>query len=114
MPYPGVQNFVGYPISVGVKRIALAPNGHAGPASYPVVTSPTAGGEMLQASEFGLKWIDYVSSGSNGVHRVVPTNPTKGPAGSVQLKWIVEATGAEVAGAVNLSTSVVSVLVIGE
>lgn len=114
MAYPGVQNFVGYPISVGGKRIAISPNGHAGPAAYAVVTSPTAGGDALQASEFGLKWIDYVSSGSNGTHRVTPTNPTKGPVSSVQLKWIVEATGVEVAGAVNLSASPVSVFVIGE
>jgi len=114
MPYPGVQNLLGYPISVGGKRLALAPNGHAGPASYSVVTSPTAGGDVLYASECGLKWIDFVVGATNGTHRVLPTNPTRGPVTSVQLKWVVEATGAEAAGAANLSTSVVSVLVIGE
>jgi hypothetical protein len=114
MPYPGVQNLVGYPVSVGGKQLALAPNGHAGPTSYTAVSSPTAGGDFLQASEFGLKYIEFVIGGSNGTHSVVATNPTKGPAASVQLKWVVVATGAEVAGAVNLSTSSVGILVIGQ
>lgn len=116
MPYPGVQNLLGYPISVGGKRLALAPNGHAGPASYTAVTTPTAGGDRVQASEFGLKTIDFLAGGlsSNGTHRVVVNNPTQGSATSVQLKWLVEATGAEVAGAVNLSASVVNLLAIGE
>lgn len=114
MAYPGVQNLLGYPISIGGKRLALSPNGHAGPTSYTVVSSPTAGGDFLQASEFGLKTIDFVATSSNGTHRVTPRNPTSGPSTTVQLKWFVEATGAEVAGAVNLSTSVISLFVIGE
>jgi hypothetical protein len=117
MPYPGVQNLVGYPISVGGKRLALAPNGHAGPTSYTVVTNPTTGGDFLQASELGLKWIDAVlvaGVSSNGLHRVIPVNPTRGPVSAVQLKWLVDSTGAEVAGAVNLSVSVVNIVAIGE
>jgi hypothetical protein len=113
MPYPGVQNFDGYPLSVGGKRLALAPNGHAGPASY---VQATTTGDPLQAAEFGLKYIDAVlTSGvtSNGTYTVRPVNPTDGPVQSVKLAWYVTATGAEVAAAVNLSASKVNLLVIG-
>jgi hypothetical protein len=114
MAYPGVQNFVGYPISVGGKRVAMAPNGISGPASYTQVSNPTTGGQMVSAAAFGLKYLDYVNGGSNGTHSVVATLSSVGPATSVQLKWIVVATGAEAAASADLSASTVSVLALGE
>ena len=112
MPYPGTQSFDGYPISVGGKRLALAPNGHAGPASY--VQAATTG-DPLQAAEFGMKYIELC-------HRWRQFQWHPYGAGGESHGWsrlerevdvVVTATGAEVAAGVNLSTSKVNLLVIG-
>ena len=113
MPYPNMQNFPGWPISIGGQfSYGLSPNGHAGPSSYVQIAG---GGDVLAAQEFGLKFLERVSGGytSDGLYQVVAINPTNGPVATVALKWIVVATGAEVAAAFNLSASVVNLEAVG-
>jgi hypothetical protein len=82
-----------------------------GPASYVQGT-----GTLLNASDFGLSVIEFFTIGNPVVTATQATthyvdawmiNPNKGAAqqGSTQIRvlWSVFATGAEVAGAVNLS-----------
>lgn len=99
-----------YPMSVGAKFLGVIP--HAGPSSY---TQLSGGGDVLNAVNFGIKNFDRVDSGltSNGTYRVEVVNPTSGPAPSVALRWVVVATGAEVAGAVDLSASSVNLSCFG-
>ncbi len=109
-------NFPGYPIAVGAKKMAVHPNGHAGPASYTqVTTGPLAGGDTVYASDFGLKYIESLDGGitADGLYRVEVIMPVSGPATSVTLRWTVVATGAQVAGAVNLSASIVNLIAVG-
>ncbi len=119
MPRP----LTGYPTSVGNKVVSVV--GHAGPASYTQVSSgtiPVTGGDRVYASEFGMKFFDSVVAmcADDGVNSVlvIPTTDTDdfygaGGMTSVILRWFVVATGAEVAGAVNLSTKTVRLQAIG-
>lgn len=111
-----MATILGFQINIGNKVLALDPAGHAGPSSYvQLTTGPLAGGDVLQAVDFGLKFFEHVSAGlsSDGVNRVEVVNPTDAPVTSVRLRWVVVATGAQVAGAVDLSGSVVNILAIG-
>lgn len=104
--------FSGYPGSIGAKNFALAPNCHAGPASY---TQLSGGGDVLYAVDFGFKNFEHVWGGltSDGLYRVEPVNPKTGPVPSLALRWTVVSTGAQVAGAVDLSASSVNLAAIG-
>lgn len=95
----------------------------AGPTSYVAVTtgSPPTGGQSITAKQFGLVTIDNADgSGSDDgqylVNIIYPTGqtvPGYAPA-SIILQWIVAATGAEVAGAVNLSARIVRLKAVGK
>jgi hypothetical protein len=105
----------GYPVTIGAKRLALLPNGHAGPTSYTqMTTGPLAGGDVVNARDFGLKFIENIDGGitADGLFRVEPVQPV-GPATSVSLRWTVVSTGAQVAGAFNLSGSTINMVAIG-
>jgi hypothetical protein len=87
------------------------------PYSPIVVGTPPSGGQVLNASDFGLQSIDWVQSmaSNNGHYGIVcvpgafsPGNPMA----SVRLMWVVAATGAEV-GAINLSAFTVRLMAIG-
>jgi hypothetical protein len=92
-----------------------------GPASYTQVTAgvPPAGptgGQIIPATAFGLKFIDVILNGldESGKYEVAGTSGNKpGGATSVTLMWILAATGAQEAGATNLSTFKVALLAIG-
>lgn len=120
----------GYPTSIGSARASVFP--HQGPASYTQVTAGTApalatGGDLVEAGpEAGMKYFDYVSAGlsDSGTYRVEaapaaesgdPANPSKlgQPSTTYRLRWIVVATGAQAAGAVDLSDEVVRLFAIG-
>ncbi len=109
----------GYPTSIGSRLLSIF--GHAGPTSYtPVTTGPVAGGDLVYATEGGLKFIDSLESAitDDGLYRVevIPAGTSDAmPQGatSVRTRWTVVATGVEVAGAVNLSASVVRLTAIG-
>lgn len=109
-----------YPATPGNKPISMADIN--GPASYvelvpaaPVVT----GGQVIQASAFGLSRIECVigNMGSdNGQYDVVALlNPYSDgqPATSIRLLWRVSDGGVEVAAAVDLSDRKVRLAVIG-
>lgn len=72
---------------------------HDGLASYAV------GGDLIPASAFGFKHIEnaFVAGGDNGTHHCSVRITGKGPATSIRILWYVNATGVEVANAVNLS-----------
>ena len=112
----------GYPTVVGDKRLGVSV--HAGPASYTQigVATPPTGGDSITAVELGLKVIEGIlgpSISQDGQYYAVPvfTNTQVNPANpgqtSVQLMWVVAATGAQVAGATNLSAKKVRVTAIG-
>ncbi len=106
-----------FPQSFGSKRAQIALL--TGPASYTQVTtgSPPTGGQSLAATNFGLKYIDYAFSGvsDDGQYEVVLTptvSITTGQATWIAI-WKVAHTGAEAAGATNLSARTVRVFLIG-
>lgn len=107
----------GYPQPAGAKMESVIYK--AGPASYTAVTvaSPPTGGQAVQASEFGLKYLEHVEGGlsDTGAYIVVftPKITGKGPVTSGTLMWITAVTGVEVAGAVNLSAKQVRLRAIG-
>jgi hypothetical protein len=103
---------------------------HTGPASYTQITPGTppaapTGGDAISARACGLKFIEAVivcgdSSGTYGGYAFnPPVNKTGNPSGqgaaatSVPLLWAVAATGAQVAGATNLSAVQLTLIVIG-
>ncbi len=115
----------GSPDSWGAHKASVFP--HAGPASYDQldVTSPaalpTAGGDLVEAVEAGMKLFDFVVGGMSdtGTYfvRTIPVQSSAAFNGASQstyrLVWYVTATGAEVANAVDLSDEVVRLLGIG-
>jgi hypothetical protein len=109
--------FNGYPFADGgAKSCGLLPNGHKGPASYTqVTTGPLAGGDVLQAADFSLTWLENVNTGitADGLYYVDAIMPVTGPFKSVILYWSVVATGAQVAGGINLSASIVNLMATG-
>lgn len=114
----------GFPVSWGANLASV--NGIAGPTSYTQLSAGTApavatGGHRIYPRDFGLKYFDFVTANltDTGVNRVecIPGEQSaigpKGTAAWYTLRYVVVATGAQVAGAVNLSTEIVRVLAIG-
>ena len=107
-----------YPIPGGIGSRIVSVFEFTGPASYTQVTNgtPPTGGQSLPANGFGMKFIEWMECGlsNNGQFTVEVTyaGPT-GAVANVIARWIVSATGAEVAATTNLSTFRVRALVIG-
>lgn len=111
----------GYPTSIGNKKLSVFPV--TGPASYTQYTAPTTGGQDVVLPPLaGIKGADVVFGGvtTDGLYEAKPVqieastyNGTLQPGTQVVLKWYVVATGAEVAGAVDLSGSTVYLTAIG-
>lgn len=94
----------------------------AGPASYTQVTNatPPTGGQAVGIAALGLPvsviWAQAMGSDDGQFDIVVllsPFNPLAGSGIGLILKWIVSATGAEVAATTNLSARTVRILAIG-
>lgn len=119
----------GYPQpGLGNKRVSTFI--HTGPASYVqvAVAVPPTGGDPVTDTEAGGRYIEAFlgdSVSDNGQFRVeaIPSagnpsqaQPNGGTVGCPQrtwlLRWIVAATGAEVAGAVNLAGRTVRLTVV--
>lgn len=113
MGYPNTfAPFDQYPHAAGPKMIGQVV--HAGPDPYVQLVVASAG-DKVYAVDGGLKWIDSAEGGltSDGLYRVEVVNPTAGPQASVQLRWVVVATGAQVAADFDLSGSSVSLTLRG-
>lgn len=97
----------GYPQPVGAKTQVLV--NLAGPAAYVAVVpgSPPAGGQLVNAAEIGLKFIDAAacSMSDDGQFEVLVTrgNSATQAVPSVRLMWRTAATGVEVGPGTNLS-----------
>lgn len=119
----------GYPDSFGSHRASVFP--HVGPSSYTQITEGVApalatGGDTVEAIEAGMKFFEYVSGGltDSGKFRVecIPTTLSgvvasqasiPQPSRTYRLRWVVVATGAEVAGAVDLDAEIVRLFAVG-
>lgn len=114
----------GYPTSWGSSRASVM--GVQGPSSYTQITPGTppavaTGGQTIRASDFGLKYFDYVVAGlsDSGAYRVecIPGDRSNdGPKGACltyTLRWVVVATGAEAAAELDLDAEYVRLLVVG-
>lgn len=109
-----------YPAPPGNKPFVLVDID--GPASYTAITpgTPITGGQeiIVTPSGMGLNRIEWAQSmgDSTGTYDVVcyvsPFNRNNNTT-TLILQWLTAATGAEVAGATNLSGSVIRVLMIG-
>lgn len=106
-----------YPAVPGNKPMAVSTV--AGPASYTQVTTGTTptGGQTIQAKDLGLVSIQTMQvsgsdNGQYGCHVIYPGNPQRGVS-SVILEWFTLATGAQVAGAVDLSGRTVRITALG-
>jgi hypothetical protein len=98
---------------------------HTGPASYAAYTAPATGGDVISATNFGLRSLDmvvplgYSVSGSYAVKAKLATTKAGGSAQSAVLVWyaVTWSSGVEVltevAGAFNLSGETVRLLVVG-
>ena len=95
----------GYPTSFGNQRASIC--GVVGPASYTQLTVAdpvaSAGGQLVDATMFGLKFLDLVlpTTTDSGRFRVdaIPVKPTVGAPGSAQgtqfrLRWTSLVTAA--------------------
>jgi len=106
-----------YPIVAGNRKMSVID--HAGPSSYTQVSvaTPPTGGDTVNASEFGLKFIEclLVMGSDNGAYdgTAFPLAGQFQPSTSVILEWVTAHTGAEVAGATNLSARTMRLLAIG-
>jgi hypothetical protein len=122
------KNQIDYPDVWGSKRVAEW--AHVGPASYVQVSNatPATGGDPVPFSEIsgqgGLKAVDMLEvpmTSDNGQYEAVAI-PIDGasqsswgiqPSKNFILRWFVSSTGAEVAGAVNLSARTIRLRAIG-
>ena len=106
---------MGYPDLWGTKRAEIAEV--AGPASY------VTGGQTINASDMGFGGFDWVDAGgqsySGTYYGRISYLPVSAPPSAqnpackqVKLQWIVTATGAEAAAAVNLSGEIMRMIVI--
>lgn len=110
-----------YPDVFGAHRASLFTI--TGPASYTQYTAPTTGGQVVPVEpSAGMKVADYVWGGVSraGTHRAEVVGYEPGnirgvtvPRAQIRLKWYVIATGAEVAGAANISAQTVELFAIG-
>lgn len=97
---------------MGTKRILIID--HDGPTSYTNTGVFSTSGETLNALDLGFGGFDYIDSdllSSDGLNyvQILPVGAsTSGnfgtPSASVTIHWIVQASNAEVANGVNLST----------
>lgn len=113
----------GYPTIIGDHKLSVF--AHQGPASYvQMTTGPLAGGDTVTVAEAGLHSFDAVipidlsDSGLYRVEGVAPVgNPSTNPQGAMatawKLRWVVVATGAEVAAEVDLSAQTVRLQAVG-
>lgn len=116
-PLRSAATLDGFPQGLGDRYFSILD--HKGPAAYAqiVVATPPTGGDVLTAAECGLKFIDAVNGGiSDDGQFAVEATPTVGGGGEVtqaRLLWSVAATGAQVAGATNLSARTIRLEVWG-
>lgn len=106
-----------YPAPPGNKPLTIATI--TGPASYTAVTpgTPATGGYVVNARDIGLIDIDtaHVSLSDNGTYGaqvIHDLNPAAGTQ-AIRLMFFTAATGAEVAGAVDLSGRTFRITAIG-
>lgn len=94
----------------------------AGPSSYTQITPgvPPAGptGGQTVTSPPGFKWGEFVwsmgsTSGTYAVNVFFGTPQAGQPSTGITLQWIVATTGAEAAGATNLSTENARLMILG-
>jgi|SRR5579872_3355498 len=106
-----------YPQVIGSRRLSII--NHVGPSSYTAISdaTPPTGGDTVQASEFGLKYLEavIVLGSDNGQYSGVAYNPNLnvGPASSFVLQWNTSHTGAEITGTTNVSARNILLLGIG-
>jgi hypothetical protein len=113
-----------YPQPFGAKKASVFY--HAGPASYTQMTAgPVAGGDTCTPEEAGLNRFECVvpvglsDSGTYRVEGVAPAaNPSNnrvaaGTCATWVLRWVVVATGAQAAGALDLSAERVRLFALG-
>src|SRR5438309_4382806 len=95
-----------YPSVIGPLRVCVLDVD--GPASY------VTGGQPITAQACGMSWIEY-AQGMYSSDKLNDVNPVafRGAVKSINLLWLVNSTGAEVAALVNLSGKFVKILVIG-
>jgi len=100
-------NLPDYPAPPGNKNQVIATV--AGPSSYTQVSTgtPATGGQVITAAQLGLVDIEFAtcSLSDNGQYEaniIFDLNPQNGVS-SIRLIWVTAATGAQVAGATNLS-----------
>lgn len=107
----------GYPQAEGSKLGSVIEK--AGPASYTAVTpgAPPTGGQVLEAKEFGLKYLESVTAGlsADGAYTAffTPTIANKNGVTAGILLWMTAATGVEVVAQVALDTIKVRLRAIG-
>lgn len=114
----------GFPTSWGSNRASVM--GVQGPSLYTQITPGTppavaTGGQTIRASDFGLKYFDFVTGGlsDSGAYRVeaIPGDQSNaGPKGAsltYTLRWVVVATGAEAAGSADLDAEYVRLQIVG-
>jgi hypothetical protein len=108
----------GYPQAWGDRMISMVD--HKGPLSYTQIApgAPPTGGDQITAAEFGLKFITMLWGGSlsdDGTFEVEgsPGVAQQGEPTKWFLMWITAATGAQVAGATNLSPRTIRLVAIG-
>lgn len=117
-PLRSANTLDGYPQGFAGDRYGSCID-HIGPASYAVVVvgTPPTGGDLLLASEFGLKIITMAwgSVSDNGQFRadLTPTVGAKGEPTSWIIRYVVDATGVEVTAATNLSARSFRIFAIG-
>jgi len=110
-----------YPDSFGAHRASVF--AHVGPTLYAAFTdTPVAGGDVVEAREGGLTWLDFLvggisDSGTYLVQAVVAAGHSSSskagaPSKTWVLRWVVVSTGAE-AGAIDLSGETVRLFGIG-
>ena len=111
--------FPGYPTAFGNKKVSAIL--HLGPAAYPNAASNKAGGETIQASAFGLRFIESViahSMSDDGQYFVRPVfsnvspDPPQ-PQASFRLQWFDIATAAQMANLSVLNGRYVRLTVVG-
>lgn len=111
----------GYPTSWGNVRASVFPI--VGPSSYTQYTAPSTGGQQVVTNgSAGIKTVDFAIGGpsNSGLYRAevvhleaATVNGVALQNAAVRVKWYVIATGAQVAGAVDLSAEVVYLQVTG-
>ena len=119
------KNLDGYPTSFSnVKACVFV---HPGPASYAtvVIATPPTGGDTVLAAEAGMKAFDTIQGGmtsDDGQYMVQVISPNGNSASSstaaqptttMKLRWIIAATGAEVANTTNLSARTIRLFAMG-